>query len=239
MTAHERGRGVAVVVFDTHDQAAQLVSGLSIGQHIRHGVTVTRTDVLEVSATHRSRPRRSPPPTSCKSLGCSPQHRAQFANPRGGPGNIPPQGEQASGPRRRRDHDARDTTRSSDRPDAQGGWLRSCRRAGTARGPGCRSATSAHRRVHDRHTADRGRPTPRWRDAPRWRRSALLGLRCSHGVPRTLRRQHSGRPRRRRRSCRPTGGAWHQITIRESGQLIHITPGPNSDARPLRTERQP
>ena len=34
-------------------------------------------------------------------------------------------------------------------------------------------------------------------------------------------------------------GVWHQITIRESGQLTHITPGPNGDARPLRTERQP
>jgi mannose-6-phosphate isomerase-like protein (cupin superfamily) len=34
-------------------------------------------------------------------------------------------------------------------------------------------------------------------------------------------------------------GVWHQITIRESGQLIHITPGPNGEARPLRTEGQP
>ena len=34
-------------------------------------------------------------------------------------------------------------------------------------------------------------------------------------------------------------GVWHQITIREPGQLIHITPGPNGDARPLRTEKQP
>jgi len=32
-------------------------------------------------------------------------------------------------------------------------------------------------------------------------------------------------------------GVWHQITSREPGQLIHITPGPNGDARPLRTER--
>jgi mannose-6-phosphate isomerase-like protein (cupin superfamily) len=30
-------------------------------------------------------------------------------------------------------------------------------------------------------------------------------------------------------------GVWHQITTREPGQLIHITPGPNGDARPLRT----
>ena len=34
-------------------------------------------------------------------------------------------------------------------------------------------------------------------------------------------------------------GVWHQITTREPGQLIHITPGPNGDARPLPTERQP
>ncbi len=27
-------------------------------------------------------------------------------------------------------------------------------------------------------------------------------------------------------------GVWHQITTREPGQLIHITPGPNGDARP-------
>jgi mannose-6-phosphate isomerase-like protein (cupin superfamily) len=26
-------------------------------------------------------------------------------------------------------------------------------------------------------------------------------------------------------------GVWHQITMREAGQLIHITPGPNGDAR--------
>jgi mannose-6-phosphate isomerase-like protein (cupin superfamily) len=34
-------------------------------------------------------------------------------------------------------------------------------------------------------------------------------------------------------------GVWHQITIREPGQLLHITPGPNGDARPLRTGGQP
>jgi len=28
-------------------------------------------------------------------------------------------------------------------------------------------------------------------------------------------------------------GVWHQITMREPYQLIHITPGPNGDARPL------
>ncbi len=28
-------------------------------------------------------------------------------------------------------------------------------------------------------------------------------------------------------------GVWHKITMREPGQLIHITPGPHGDARPL------
>jgi mannose-6-phosphate isomerase-like protein (cupin superfamily) len=28
-------------------------------------------------------------------------------------------------------------------------------------------------------------------------------------------------------------GVWHKITMREPGRLIHITPGPNGDARPL------
>jgi len=34
-------------------------------------------------------------------------------------------------------------------------------------------------------------------------------------------------------------GVWHQITSQEPGRLIHITPGPNGDARPVRSERQP
>lgn len=34
-------------------------------------------------------------------------------------------------------------------------------------------------------------------------------------------------------------GVWHQITTREPGRLIHITPGPNGDARPLGTGRHP
>jgi len=29
-------------------------------------------------------------------------------------------------------------------------------------------------------------------------------------------------------------GVWHLVTLREPGRLIHITPGPNGDARPLR-----
>jgi hypothetical protein len=51
LTAYERGRGVAVVVFETKEQAEQLRSGLAEGAEIRAGVTVTRTDTLEVSAS--------------------------------------------------------------------------------------------------------------------------------------------------------------------------------------------
>ena len=32
-------------------------------------------------------------------------------------------------------------------------------------------------------------------------------------------------------------GVWHKITMRDPGQLIHITPGPNGDARPLAAPR--
>ena len=28
-------------------------------------------------------------------------------------------------------------------------------------------------------------------------------------------------------------GIWHQVSLREPGRLIHITPGPHGDARPL------
>jgi mannose-6-phosphate isomerase-like protein (cupin superfamily) len=28
-------------------------------------------------------------------------------------------------------------------------------------------------------------------------------------------------------------GVWHKITLREPGRLIHVTPGPHGDARPL------
>lgn len=51
LTAYERGLGVAVVVFETREQAEQLVAGLGVGREIRDGVVVTRTDVLEVSAS--------------------------------------------------------------------------------------------------------------------------------------------------------------------------------------------
>ena len=51
MTAYEHGRGIAVVVFETYEQAEQLTGGLAVGREIRAGVTVVRTDVLEVSAS--------------------------------------------------------------------------------------------------------------------------------------------------------------------------------------------
>ncbi len=50
MTNYEQGRGVAVVVFESRDAASALVSGLSVGQEIRAGVTVTRAEVLEINA---------------------------------------------------------------------------------------------------------------------------------------------------------------------------------------------
>ena len=51
MTAYERGRGIAVIVFESRDQAEQTASRLAVGQKLRDGVIVTRTDVLEVSAS--------------------------------------------------------------------------------------------------------------------------------------------------------------------------------------------
>ena len=51
LTAYEHGRDIAVVVFDTREHAEQLNAGLAVGREIRGGVTVTRTDVLEVSAS--------------------------------------------------------------------------------------------------------------------------------------------------------------------------------------------
>jgi hypothetical protein len=51
LTAYEQGRGVAVIVFDSNEAAEQLTSGLPVGQEIRTGVVVTRTDILEVSAS--------------------------------------------------------------------------------------------------------------------------------------------------------------------------------------------
>jgi hypothetical protein len=51
MTAYEYGRGLAVVVFETREQAEQLASGFSPGQQIRDGVVVSHVEVLEVSAS--------------------------------------------------------------------------------------------------------------------------------------------------------------------------------------------
>ena len=51
MTAYERGLGVGVVVFDERDQAEQLAAGVAVGSEIRAGVSVKRTEVLEVSAS--------------------------------------------------------------------------------------------------------------------------------------------------------------------------------------------
>ena len=31
-------------------------------------------------------------------------------------------------------------------------------------------------------------------------------------------------------------GVWHKLTLREPSQILHITPGPGGDARPLPTE---
>ena len=51
LTAYERGRGVAVVIFDTRENAEALTAGLAVGQEIRTGVTVTAKEVLEVAAS--------------------------------------------------------------------------------------------------------------------------------------------------------------------------------------------
>ena len=50
LTAHERGRGVALIVFDTEEQASALTRGLSLGQALRKGVTVTHVETFEVTA---------------------------------------------------------------------------------------------------------------------------------------------------------------------------------------------
>src|SRR3954452_9340715 len=51
MTAYERGAGVAVVVFETREQAEQLAAGFTLGAEIRSGVRVTASGVFEVSAS--------------------------------------------------------------------------------------------------------------------------------------------------------------------------------------------
>jgi mannose-6-phosphate isomerase-like protein (cupin superfamily) len=34
-------------------------------------------------------------------------------------------------------------------------------------------------------------------------------------------------------------GIWHKVTLREPGRLVHITPGPNGDHRPLGSSARP
>ena len=51
LTAYDHGRGVAVIVFESEDDARAIASSFAEGQEIREGVVVTRTDVLEVSAS--------------------------------------------------------------------------------------------------------------------------------------------------------------------------------------------
>ena len=51
LTAYERGRGLAVVVFDSQAGAESLVAAFTDGQEIRAGVVVTRREVMEVSAS--------------------------------------------------------------------------------------------------------------------------------------------------------------------------------------------
>jgi hypothetical protein len=51
LTNYDEGRGIGVVVFSTKEQALQIAGGFAVGRELRSGVKVTRTDVLEVSAT--------------------------------------------------------------------------------------------------------------------------------------------------------------------------------------------
>lgn|GEM_PF-3321970 len=50
LTAYERGRGVAVIVFETRVAANNFINSLRIGQVLREGVTVTSLGVFEVTA---------------------------------------------------------------------------------------------------------------------------------------------------------------------------------------------
>ena len=50
LTDYGRGRGVAIVVFDSVAQAAALAAGVAVGQVLRPGVVVTSAEVLEVTA---------------------------------------------------------------------------------------------------------------------------------------------------------------------------------------------
>jgi hypothetical protein len=52
-TAYDRGVGIAVVVFETEEQADQLLAGIVVGRELRPGVVVRRAEVLEVNASER------------------------------------------------------------------------------------------------------------------------------------------------------------------------------------------
>lgn len=51
LTNYDDGRGLAVVSFDTAEQARGLASGLTVGRELRAGVTVLSTRVFEVAAS--------------------------------------------------------------------------------------------------------------------------------------------------------------------------------------------
>jgi hypothetical protein len=51
LTAYERGAGLGVVVFETLEQAAGLANSITVGANIHPGVTVTASEVMEVSAS--------------------------------------------------------------------------------------------------------------------------------------------------------------------------------------------
>lgn len=51
LTAYDRGQGLAVVCFDTAEDAERLASGVTLGQELRAGVTVSNIRVFEVSAS--------------------------------------------------------------------------------------------------------------------------------------------------------------------------------------------
>ena len=51
LTAYERGKGVGIVVFESLEQAKNLADSVAVGSTIHPGVTVTASEVMEVSAS--------------------------------------------------------------------------------------------------------------------------------------------------------------------------------------------
>ena len=51
LTAHERGAGLGIVVFETREQARDLADSVTGGSTIHPGVTVISSEVMEVSAS--------------------------------------------------------------------------------------------------------------------------------------------------------------------------------------------